>query len=127
YIVGLSAATVALLLLLPLPWWGLLPLIVLVLNVAVSCLARELGAVWANPITTLIWCSDGQWQLLRPEHEPLPATLLGDSYLHRHLIILNFVLDRPWRRRTVILWPDSLDAALLHRLRVQLRLLAEHR
>ena len=45
----------------------------------------------------------------------------GTSFVSPHLTVLNLHADAPWRARSVLITPDSLDADSVRRLRVWLR------
>jgi toxin CptA len=72
-------------------------------------------------VVKLVRRGDGLWTLhtaAGAEHE---VRLLPGSYVTAYFVILNFATPSRWRRRSVILMPDALDAAQFRRLRVRLR------
>lgn len=71
-------------------------------------------------VTRLVWEKSGQWMLERGGVQ-VPARLLGSSFVHPRLIILNFSLGR-WRTCSVVLPRDGAGAESLRRLRVRLGL-----
>lgn len=76
-------------------------------------------------ITTVIWNNKDDWQLRNAKGVIHSAQLLPDKFIHPYLITLNFRLAGVnWllARRSVILTPDSVPAADLRRLRVQLQI-----
>ncbi|MGH8456066.1 MAG: protein YgfX [Stenotrophobium sp.] len=70
-------------------------------------------------ITHLIWHAEGGWMLHDGAGRHSEAELLGNSYVHPKLLVLNFRL-KSGRRRTRLLLGDELDADLLRRLRARL-------
>ena len=70
-------------------------------------------------IVHLIWHAEGGWTLYDGAGRSSSAELLGSSYVHVHLLVLNFRLKNG-RRRTRILLGDELDAELMRRLRARL-------
>jgi hypothetical protein len=75
--------------------------------------------VW-RPVTMLAWDPVGGWSLGTVRGGEMEARLRHDAFVHPSLIVLNFSLGR-WRRRSVVLLPDSLPADELRRLRALLR------
>ncbi|MDA1107261.1 MAG: hypothetical protein O2845_02530 [Proteobacteria bacterium] len=74
-------------------------------------------------ILELVWDALGEWILHDAAGSEIQARLLPGAYVHPQWVILNFVpvAQRwPWRRYTVILLGDMLDADSLRRLRVRL-------
>jgi len=65
----------------------------------------------------------GQWRLHRANGLQQEAHLQG-HYLHPQLVILNFALGR-FRRRSVVVLPDSSDPEEIRRLRVRLQTMGE--
>jgi len=71
-----------------------------------------------------VTCSaGGQWRLRRAGGLQQEVRLQG-HYWHPQLIILNFALGR-FRRRSVVVLPDSSDSEEIRRLRVQLQTMRE--
>ncbi|MDX1251937.1 MAG: hypothetical protein IDH49_06745 [Gammaproteobacteria bacterium] len=80
-------------------------------------------------VLRLIWGSDDDWTLHTARGEAVVARLLPGSYVHPLLVVLNFEINvsdingripSRARRRSVVLAPDSSDAATLRRLRARL-------
>ena len=65
----------------------------------------------------------GQWRLRSAGGRQQEARLQG-HYLHPKLVILNFALGR-FRRRSIVLLPDSSDPEEIRRLRVRLQTMGE--
>ncbi len=88
----------------------------------------SLHARWITPpgwlatrrIESLLWDSEGRWQLTLADGSQHDATLQRDYYLHPGLLLLNFAGDRD-RRLTLVLLPDSLPPEVHRQLRVRLR------
>lgn len=80
-----------------------------------------------NAIVRLVWDADDAWLLVTAAGRELAAVLMTSSYVHPWLAVLNFQTEgtgvrRLWRRRSVVLLPDALDAESFRRLRVRLRI-----
>ena len=60
------------------------------------------------------------WELVLGSGEIVHAHLLSSSFIGQRLMVLNFALGR-WRRLSLTLAPDSLDAEPMRRLRADLR------
>jgi hypothetical protein len=63
-------------------------------------------------------CVNEQWVLLDCEGNEYQAELLGDSLVTTILIILNFRVVNSRRRKSLVLFWDSLDRDTFRRLRV---------
>lgn len=75
-------------------------------------------------IVRLVWHTEGGWTLYDAVGRHSDAVLLGNSYVHVRLLVLNFRL-KSGRRRTRILLGDELDAELLRKLRARLLIIGE--
>ena len=71
-------------------------------------------------VVQLVWDADGHWTVARADGTVWDAELLPFSYVHTHLVVLNFRMGSPWRRRSVILTSDSVDPPTFRRLRARL-------
>jgi len=81
--------------------------------------AQVLGrAPWS--IREAVWDQQG-WRLLLVDGRVRDARLAPSSYVGVSLVILNLRIGR-LGRRSLVLTPDRIDADLLRRLRVRLRL-----
>jgi hypothetical protein len=72
-----------------------------------------------------VWGSDDDWQLTESDGSKYEACILGSSYVHRRLLVLNFRIScKPWysRYQTLVLFPDSVDSDSFRRLCVRLQL-----
>jgi toxin CptA len=105
-----------------LPVWLALLLSVAVIASLTYTLTTHALLVSRRAIVQLIWDAEGKWTLLTLKGERLTAQLQPTTYLHPHLVILNFRLGKLWERRAVVLLPDSVDADTFRRLRVRLAL-----
>lgn len=72
-----------------------------------------------RPITRAVWLAEGPWTLYRPGAAPASAELLGSSYVHPRLLVLNFRLQDGAHQSRVLLG-DEAPADLLQRLRARL-------
>ena len=84
-------------------------------------------------LVALWWDADGQWTLREVGGREFAARLVPGSYVTASLIILTFdavaedaqgrlaAVFKRWRHRSLVLMPDSLEAAQLRQLRVRLR------
>lgn len=109
----------AVLALLPGNWVLRVGLLMLVLIHAFSSLQTHLRRQMPWSIVAASSTSRG-WELVLANGEIVGARLLASSYVGPRLVLLNFAIGR-WRRRSLPLATDSLDADLLRRLRVKLR------
>lgn len=119
FLVLIHAGALALTLTLPVA-----PVVTLMVWVAlVTSLGWSLSAAWLkwHAITELTGDAAGEWTLRDATGAEVRARLAPGSYVHPQLVVLNFVpAGWRWRRRTVILLSDMLDAASFRRLRVRL-------
>ncbi len=82
-----------------------------------------------NPAELLLNDKD-EWYILdktrsKEEGEMIPIVLLAESYVHTHLIVLNF--KQSSCKRTVILTSDNISKTTCRRLRVRLRFFSPER
>ena len=75
-------------------------------------------APWA--VREALWGEDG-WELLLGTGTRVQARLAPSSFVGTRLLVLNF-RGPPWRRPSLVLLSDGLDADTLRRLRARLRL-----
>jgi len=74
----------------------------------------------AKTVTRLHWRADGSWDYQCGENRIDDLQLLPASYVTSGLMILH--LKKPGTRRlSIMLFPDSLPAAVWHQLRIRLR------
>ena len=72
-------------------------------------------------LLNMVWSDEGDWTLINGEGQELRASLLPSSYVHPHLVVLNFHIAKGGRR-TAILLRDSLDSKTFRDLLVRMRL-----
>jgi toxin CptA len=123
FVLTTHGAALAVAIAIPLDWYWRSGLVVAVLaSLVYEMVAKVLFlAPWA--VREATWKSDGAWILTLVSGEQTEARLLPSTFVARGLVVLSFRSGR-WRSRTLVLPPDALDADLLRRLRVRLRLLA---
>ena len=111
----------AVVIVIPLDWYWNAGLAAAVLASLVNAMAAQVlyQAPWALREAT--WKSDGAWILTLVSGQQIETRLLPSTFVTPRLVLLNFRRGR-WRSRTMVLPPDTLDADLLRRLRVRLRL-----
>jgi hypothetical protein len=105
----------------PLDWHWRVGLAVAVLASLVNAMAVQVLFLAPSALREATWKSDGAWILTLVSGEQIEARLLPSTIVTSRLVVLNFRRGR-WRSRTMVLPPDTLDANLLRRLRVRLRL-----
>lgn len=66
------------------------------------------------------WDSSGSWRIRFVSGQERDAQLSLSSFVTLQLVVLNFRLS-PWRRRSLVIFADALDAEQLRRLRQALR------
>jgi toxin CptA len=113
---GIALAMIAVL---PLSWLARLGLLGLVVGHGAWSVATHW---WRRTPWSILEVSLGPeaWELVRRTGEVQPAALLASTYVGQRLIVLNFALAG-WRRLSLPLASDSLDAETMRRLRVVLR------
>jgi hypothetical protein len=105
----------------PLDWYWRVGLAVAVLASLINAMAVQVLFLAPSALREATWKSDGAWILTLVSGEQIEARLLPSTIVTSRLVVLNFRRGR-WRSRTMVLPPDTLDANLLRRLRVRLRL-----
>lgn len=101
------------------PWiW---PLGLLIVLSAVQLIGKHARLAHPASLAALLWDAQGQWTLRLRDGREFDARLLGDSLLTARLVILNFAASR-FRRVSLVIPPDRLDAETFRRLRVRLRI-----
>lgn len=93
---------------------------VMLLASLIITLQRQAGAPRAGNIATLVWKADGDWVIETVDGKSCKAQLQPSSSLHLWLVVLNFQSEENRRMRSVVLFPDALDAEVLRKLRVRL-------
>jgi toxin CptA len=98
------------------------PMLLLAAALAVSWLwLRRHPALGFGPraLTRITWHAGGDWSLQDAVGQKSDAELLGSSYVHPQLLVLNFRL-RDQQRRTRVLLGDECESEQLRRLRARL-------
>lgn len=72
-------------------------------------------------IVQMVWEADGEWSLMQRDGRVLEALLLPSTFVHHHLVVLNFRLQSQRRQPSVVLFDDAVGRSTLRRLRVRLR------
>lgn len=75
-------------------------------------------------LVRLVWHVDGGWRVYDGSGRAYDAQLMGSSYIHSSLLVLNYRLGSGGRRARAVLGDDC-DAELLRRLRARLMLLKD--
>jgi toxin CptA len=123
FLLLVHCASLAAVLAVPLDWYWRAGLACLVLGgLAFAIGAHVLYLVpWA--VREANWASDGTWHLTMASGDSVEARLLPSTYVTGPLLVLGFRCGG-WlaRARSLVLLPDSVDADVLRRLRVRLRL-----
>ena len=98
------------------------PLVALAAAVATSWFWTRRHASFGHgprALTRLTWHADGSWRVHDGAGRPAAAELLGDSFVHDRLLVLNFRLQDGSRRSRALLG-DEADEESLRRLRARL-------
>ncbi len=114
-----SGATVCALLI-PVPWWARLSLAALFLLNLVMLFPRYV-LLRRHAVTALLWDELGEWRLWIDGGKEVAVRLEPDNFTSPRCVVLNFRTPEGGARHAVVLFPDSLDAGNLRRLRVRLR------
>jgi len=104
-----------------LDWYWRLALVLAVLVGFLNSLGVHYLYIVPWAVREATWEADGTWTLTLASGERIEASLLPSTYVTARLLVLNFRSGR-WQYRSLVLPPDVLDANLLRRLRVRLRL-----
>lgn len=119
----LHGGALLLAMLVPLVWWAKSLLVAAIVASFIETFITYALLRGKRAIRELVSYSDGRWSLRRTTGEEFTARLLPGAYVHPQLIILTFQRDEErWRRSTVVLLRDTLDATSLRRLRMRLNL-----
>jgi hypothetical protein len=86
----------------------------------IVALQKQAGVSRAGNVATLVWKADGDWVIETVNGKSCKAQLQTSSYLHLWLVVLNFKSEENRHMRSVVLFPDALDAEVLRKLRVRL-------
>jgi len=75
----------------------------------------------ANAVIEIQQLHDNEWELVTNSGKKILAKLVGQSYVARFLVVLNFNYPDKFFKRSVIVWSDAAAPEVLRRLRVNLR------
>jgi hypothetical protein len=114
---------VVVLALLPLPYWLIAVLTVVVLAHAVHAIRRHALLRDAKSVVRVLWDAQDEWRLTRRDGTTFYARLLPGSYRHPLLTVLNFKVST-WRRTSVVILPKRVDAEAFRQLRVRMLLVS---
>lgn len=79
---------------------------------------QQLSALFSSQrIKKIHWEKQQGWYLMTVEHKLMSAKLMSGSYVTRALVILTFKLQS-MKCRSIVLFPDALDAHTFRQLRV---------
>ena len=106
--------------LLPLPAWAKALLGAMLVTSLWFTLNTHVLRRSQTAIVEALWDGDGQWTIRTADGQEREGRLLPGGYVSTGLIILRFALESNWRRCSLVLLPDALDAATLRQLRVRL-------
>ena len=118
---GAHGGAVAVLAMLPVPEGLIAVLTILVVAHAVYAIRRHALLRDASSVVRVLWDAQDQWTLTRRDGTTFSARLLPGSYLHPLLTVLNFKVAN-WRRTSVVMVPQRVDAEGFRQLRVRLML-----
>lgn len=77
----------------------------------------------AKSVVKVLWDTQDEWTLTRRDGTTCSARLLPGSYRHPLLTVLNFKVST-WRRRSVIIFPQRVNAESFRQLRVRMLLVS---
>jgi toxin CptA len=106
---------------LPLRWYLQVGLAAAVLTVLAYEVAAKVLFRVSWQVREATWGADRTWTLELQDGTRIEAQLLPSSFVSQGLVVLNFRCGR-WRICNLVLLSDALDADILRRLRVRLRL-----
>ncbi|MCG6862996.1 MAG: hypothetical protein LJE70_17230 [Chromatiaceae bacterium] len=121
FLSAIHGAALILVFAIPLDWYWQAGIATLVISGFVYAMGDQVLFMVPWAVREATWRSDGTWTLTLVSGEQIEARLLASTFVSLRLLVLNFRCGL-WYSRTVVLAPDALDAQLLRRLRVQLKL-----
>ena len=95
--------------------------VVMVLAWLIHQLRRHVLFKGRRAVSTMIWEGGDQWQLISPAGMSREARLLGNSFAHPWLVVLNFRVEGESRLRSVVMMIDSTDSTAFRRLLMRMR------
>jgi len=102
------------------PLWGKLLLSLAIAGSLAQNLRRHVFLRSPLSIIQMVWERSGEWSLMQRNGTVYDAQLLPSTFVHHHLMILNFRLDDSWQRPSVVLFDDAAGSDTLRQLRVRL-------
>jgi len=102
------------------PWWGQLLLSLAVVGSLIQNLRRHVFLRSPLSIIQLVWERGGDWTLMQRDGVVQAAKLLPSTFVHHHLMILNFRGEQRWQWPSVVLFDDAAGRESLRQLRVRL-------
>lgn len=122
FLLAIYVAGYAALWTLPLPWF--LPLLAgapLYLNMR-STFKRYGTRNHPMAIRSVLWDAKGDWHLTRVDKSIVKAELMGDSFVHPALTVLNFRVVGNRRSESAVIVSDMIAANAFRQLRVRIKL-----
>jgi len=119
-VLSIHAAALTVMPALIVPLWGKLLLSLAVIGSLVQNLRRHAFLQSRSSIIQIVWERGGEWSLMQRNGDVHEARLLPSTFVHHHLIILNFHLADSWQRPSVVLFDDAAAVGTLRQLRVRL-------
>jgi len=119
-VLSIHAAALTVLPGLVVPLWGKLLLGLAVVGSLSQNLRRHVFLHSPLSIIQIVWQRSGEWSLMQRNGEVKEAQLLPSTFVHHHLLVLNFRVDDRWQRPSVVLFDDAAGAGTLRQLRVRL-------
>ena len=119
-VLSIHAAALTLLPTLATPWWGQLLLSLAVVGSLIQNLRRHVFLLSPLSIIQIVWERSGDWTLMHRSGAVQAATLLPSTFVHHHLMILNFRGESHWQWPSVVLFDDAAGRDSLRQLRVRL-------
>lgn len=106
------------------PFWIKLLILPLVLVSFVTACRRHVLFNAPEAISELSWAGGADWLLYEVSGQALDARLLGSSFAHPWLVVMNFRVEGERRIRSVVMFPDSCDTTSYRRLLTKMRRLS---
>ena len=119
-VLTIHAAALTVLPALATPWWGQLLLSLAVIGSLFQNLRRHVFLLSPLSIIQMVWERGGEWTLMQRGGAVQAATLLPSTFVHHHLMILNFKGEQRWQWPSVVLFDDAAGRDSLRQLRVRL-------
>ena len=117
----LHVAAMTAILTLPLQWWAYLLISVVLMCSLYYYIRKYVYLTFKTSIKQFDHLGGNQWQLKQKNGDVLQATLEGDSVATSFLCVLNFKIrkeSRFSRKRSIVIFKDSLGASLFRKVRL---------